>query len=83
MVKLLNWIVQFLGSIVTFIGALFQFIFSLFEGIIHFILDIPTYINFLSSAIAVLPGFLVPFATVGIFLPVMLMFLNRHFGGGN
>lgn len=81
MVKLLNWVVEFFGSISTFLGALFKFIYSVFDGIIHFLLDIPTYIRFLSSAIAVLPGFLLPFATVGLFLPVILMLLNRKFGG--
>lgn len=70
MLELLNSILQFIISIRTFIKSIFQGLITLFESI-------PTYINFLSNTVSVLPPFLLPFRTLSISLSVMLFVLNK------
>lgn len=70
MLELLNSIVQFLVSIRGLISSIFQGLLTLFESI-------PTYINFLTTTVSVLPAFLLPFRTASITLSVMLFVLNK------
>lgn len=70
MLELLNSILQFIISIRTLIKSFFTGLITLFESI-------PTYINFISNTISVLPPFLLPFATRSLSLSVMLFVLNK------
>lgn len=72
--------IDLLNSIGNLIGSIVLFIVHIFQAIISFIGMIPTYINFLSTSIRILPPFLLPFATFSIFFSVILMIINRKFG---
>lgn len=70
MLELLNSIVQFIISIRTLIKSVFQ-------GLITIITSIPTYVNFISNSISVLPPFLLPYALLSMTLSVLLFVLNK------
>lgn len=69
--------IDLLNSIVQAISSVFVFIINMFKAFIAFITSIPEYIDFITATLAVLPPYLLPFATLGISITVIAM-LIRH-----
>lgn len=67
-----------LKSIVGLIVSLVEFIVNSFVSLITFITNIPTYFNFISVLLSVLPSIILPFAVAGVSLTIVAMLIRRN-----
>lgn len=70
--------IDLLNSIVQAIGSIFVFIVNMFKAFLSFITSIPEYIDFITATLAVLPPYLLPFATLGISITVIAMLIRQE-----
>lgn len=67
-----------LSSLLQGIAAVWQLIINIVTSLFNFIINIPTYTNFLHTAITVLPDIVLPFALISITISVTLFVINRQ-----
>lgn len=68
---------ELLNSLVQAVISIFLFITNTIKSTISLLLQIPQYVNFLSTAISTAPPFLLPFFAISISLSVMIFILNK------
>lgn len=66
-----------LSSIANIIVSLVQLVISTINSFVNLILNIPTYITFLTSSIGFLPDIVIPFALATVALWVVLFMIGR------
>lgn len=76
MIKLFQWLIEFLSS-------LGNFLFSMIKGMIQLISLLPVAVNQLTVSIGILPSLLVAFATATITISVIFILVGRSAGGKN
>lgn len=69
--------IDLLRSIVDAIASVIVFFVHSIESLVGFFLNIPTYVQFISNSLVILPNVVVPFAIASVTLYVMLMVINR------
>ena len=67
-----------LESILSLFANIGQLIINIFTSLLNFLLNIPNYVNVLSTAIAFLPAVLVPFALASVSVYVVLFVIDRR-----
>lgn len=70
-------IVEFIISIGNFLLTIINYLIDYFQLLISFITSIPQYINFFTVSLEAFPGFVLPFAVLGIYLTVTLFLIGR------
>ena len=68
---------DFLSGIMDFITMLGSTLIMLIKSTLDFFLMIPSFLAYLTTSVAVLPSFIVPFVVAGIFLSVILLIVGR------
>lgn len=66
-----------LSSIGNIIVSLIQLVISTINSFVNLIVNIPTYITFLTSSIGFLPDIVIPFALATVALWVVLFMIGR------
>ena len=67
-----------LRSLIDIVVNLVQFVINMITSLINFIINIPIYVNVLSSSIAYMPSVLIPFALASISVYVVLFLIDRR-----
>lgn len=70
-------IVELFLAIGNFIVTIINYLIDYFQMLISFITSIPQYINFFTVSIEAFPGFVLPFAVLGVYLTVTLFLIGR------
>lgn len=71
-------ILSFLNELFNTIGALLSFVISAINGFVNLLIKLPYYASYLLQMLALLPSFVIPFATVSISTSILLFILNRN-----
>ncbi len=69
---------DFLKQIVSVISVVFDGILSTLQATVTLFLNIPKFVVFISSSVALLPPVLVPFIVFGVTASVLLLILGRN-----
>lgn len=67
-----------LAEILEFLEAVGGFIISTLQAILEFLVMIPQWIAMLGTAVAFIPGILLPFAMLGMFITILLLLMGRN-----
>ena len=71
-----------LSNLIEMVGMIIDFAISLVTGLIDLIAMFPSVIKTFTSAVGLLPGFVVAFSSITITLSVVFMITGRQSGGG-
>lgn len=77
MLNLLKTLGDLLTAFINNVINIFTFLYNTLISIFQFIIQIPTFTNFLSTGINSMPSILLPFFTASISLYVVLRIINR------
>mgnify|MGYP000174382744 CR=1 FL=1 len=69
---------DFLKQIVSVISVVFDGILSTLQATVTLFLNIPKFVVFITSSVALLPPVLVPFIVFGVTASVLLLILGRN-----
>lgn len=67
-----------LAEILEFLEAVGGFIISTLQAILEFLVMIPQWIAMLGTSVAFIPGILLPFAMLGMFITILLLLMGRN-----
>lgn len=75
---MLTWLQDFFTWFGTMIESLVSFVVNMVTGLLDLLASIPTILTFLTSSIGHLPPVVLPFATAGITISVVLLVVGRQ-----
>lgn len=67
-----------MAEILKFLEAVGGFIISILQSILEFFIMIPQWIAMLTTSVAFIPGILLPFVMLGIFITLLLLIMGRN-----
>lgn len=67
-----------MADILKLLESFGGFIVSVLKAILEFFIMIPQWISMLTTSVAFIPGILLPFVMLGIFITLLLLIMGRN-----
>lgn len=67
-----------LSRLVNGIAVGIQLVINIVTSLVNFVINIPTYVSFMSTSLTVLPNVVLPFALLSVTISVVLFLINRR-----
>lgn len=69
-----------LSRIGNAIAVSIQLVINIVSSLVNFVVNMPTYIQFMNTSLTVLPDIVLPFAVLSVTISVVLFLINRQGG---